>query len=162
MGIPASISPVTLIYAHKLQVYPSKQVQEQLNQPRNEWDIANLFHGFLHWTPLSHHIPFSMWEQFAEVVTEFIQRPQISVLECFCRHRPSKMRWKMNWKMRAVNLTPSKFSKMSEKRNNTFFSTLAALNSAFHCRLCIILSLSQYYLSSLTLPQAFTNWSLVY
>ena len=37
--------------------------------------------------PLSHHIPFSMWEQFAKVVTDFIQRLQISALELNLRPR---------------------------------------------------------------------------
>jgi len=41
----------------------------------------------------------------------------------FCRHRPSKM----NWKMRTMNLPPLKFwkmrSKMSKKWNSTFFGT---------------------------------------
>ena len=84
----------------------------------------------------------------------------------FCRHRSSKTKSKMNWKMRSVNLTPSKFSKMrskmSEKWNNTFFGTLAALNSTARCRLCFILSLSEYYFSASNLPRVFTNYSLVY
>ena len=77
---------------------------------------------------------------------------------CFCRHRSSKM----NRKMRSVNLTPLKFSKMSEKWNNTFFGTLTALNSAARCRLRFILSLSEYCLSASNLPRVFTNYSLVY
>ena len=72
----------------------------------------------------------------------------------------------MTQKMRSVNLTPLKFSKMrskmSEKWNDTFFGTLAALNSAARCRLRFILSLSEYYLSASNLPRVFTNYSLVY
>ena len=77
---------------------------------------------------------------------------------CFCRHRSSKMKSKM----RCVNLTSLEFSKMSEKCNNMFFGTLAALNSTAHCRLCFILSLSEYYLSASNFPRVFTNYSLVY
>ena len=58
--------------------------------------------------------------------------------------------------MRSVNLTPLKYSKMrskmSEKWNNTFFGTLAALNPAAHCRLHFILLLSKYYSSASNLP----------
>ena len=76
-----------------------------------------------------------------------------SFFVCFCRHRS-----KMNQKMRSVNLTPLKFSKMrskmSEKWNNMFFGTLAALNSAARCRLHFILSLSYQ-------PQIFLKSSLI-
>ena len=89
-----------------------------------------------------------------------------SFFVCFCRHRSSKMKSKMNWKMRSVNPTPLKFSKMrskmSEKWNNMFFGTVTALNSTARCRLHFILSLSEYYLSASNLPQVFTNYSLVY
>jgi hypothetical protein len=84
----------------------------------------------------------------------------------FCRHRPSKMKWKMKRKMRTMNPTPLKFSKMrskmSEKWNSTFFGTPAALNSASRCRPRFILSFSQCYLSASNCPWVLTNWSSVH
>ena len=72
----------------------------------------------------------------------------------------------MNRKMRSVNPTPLKISKMrskmSEKWSNMFFGTLTALNSAARCGLRSILSLSEYYLSVSNFPRVFTNYSLVY
>jgi len=85
-----------------------------------------------------------------------------SIFFHFCRRRPSKMKWKM----RTVNLPPSKFwkmsEKMSEKWNSTFFGTLAALNSTSHSRPCSILSFPQCLLSASNLPWVFTNWSSVH
>ena len=89
-----------------------------------------------------------------------------SIFFHFCRHRPSKMKWKMNRKMRTVNRPPLKFwkmsEKMSEKWNSTFFGAPAALNSASRGRPCSILSFPQCLLSASNLPWVFTDWSSVH
>ena len=51
---------------------------------------------------------------------------------------------------------------MSEKWNNKFFGTLAALNPAAHCRLPFILLLSKYYLSASNFPWVFEIHPLLY
>ena len=117
--------------------------------------------------PLKTQVPGSAWSKVACAHIRGAHSSHFwSIFFHFCRHRPSKMKWKMNRKMRTVNPPPLKFwkmrSKMSEKWNSTFFGTPAALNSTSRGRPCSILSFPQCLLSASNLPWVFTDWSSVH
>jgi len=74
----------------------------------------------------------------------------------FCRHRPSKM-WKMNWKMRTVNLPPLKFWKMRSKMSKKWNSTFLAPWQPWTPHLMAGPALSYHFPNALCQPQIFLS-----